>query len=138
MDAGHTVILEWEQLRGFESQVGRLASDLDDNNNALQAADVIAWSYHRKKESTLDGEFIPLLDIFSEGKRVSDPTTLSLWYRESSGFKIGCSPFPHLQFDIDLDGVTMFANTVNKWIAENGDMPSSLVDVIQSPTKGTL
>lgn len=141
MDAGHTVVLEWEKLRGIESQVGPLASDLDDNNNALQAADVIAWSYHRMKESSLTDEFVPLLDIFKvEGKRVMDPTTLSRWYREYSVSGIGHSPFPHMLFDVPSDGVKMFSQLINKWIALKGDMPSSLVDVMHSPApmKGVL
>ncbi len=47
MQAAHTVILYLEKARG-EKHTGAMASDIDDNNNALQAADVIAWSYHRQ------------------------------------------------------------------------------------------
>jgi hypothetical protein len=117
MSAAHTVVLEWEKYRGIESRVGPLAADLDDNVIALQAADVIAWSYHREKESTLEDEFLPLLDIFKDE------------------MKVGGSNFPHLSLDMPFEGVKLFAEAVNSWIADNGDMPSSLVEVALFPPR---
>jgi uncharacterized protein DUF3800 len=120
MNAAHTVVLEWEKYKAIESRVGPLAADLDDNMTALQAADVIAWSYHRKKESTLEDEFLPLLDIFND-----------------RDMKAGGPKFPHLPFDIPIEGIKLFTDGVNAWIAKNGDMPGSLVELaLSAPRQG--
>jgi hypothetical protein len=51
IDAAHTVVLELESHAEKTSRyIGSLTFDLDNNNNALQAADVIAWAYRRRKE----------------------------------------------------------------------------------------
>lgn len=117
IDAAHSVVLEWEKFKGIESRVGPLAADLDDNLTALQAADVVAWSYHRKKESTLEDEFLPLLDIFKDE------------------MKVGGSTFPHLPFDIPFEGVKMFADGINAWVAENGEMPYSFEEIALFPPR---
>ncbi len=117
MNAAHTVVLQWEKHKALESRVGSLTADLDDNVTALQAADIVAWSYHRKKESTLEGEFIPLLDIFKDE------------------MKVGGAKYPHLPLDISFEGLKLFADGINAWIAENGDMPKSFAETALYPPR---
>jgi hypothetical protein len=62
----HAIEQAWEkQHRGY-IRTGALAFDSDDNATALQAADMIAWSYQRKLAKKLTGEFFPLTEIFKE------------------------------------------------------------------------
>ena len=122
IDAAHTVVLTWERnAKETDRYTGALAFDLDDNNNALQAADVIAWISRRKTELLSFGdEFLPLLQIFQ-------PLPI---------FSIGLSPgldykgFAHIPIDYDPATVKAFANVVNTWIAENGDRPSSFTEMM--------
>jgi hypothetical protein len=117
IDAAHTVVLGWEKHADEDSRyTGVLAFDLDDNNNALQAADVIAWTYHRKKELLgFGGEFAPLLQIFHPLPSFSD----GLEY-------VGIA---HIPLDYDSQTAKGLADIVNTWIAENGTMPASFVDL---------
>jgi len=115
MDAAHTVLLGWEKMRGLtHSNIGPLTQDLDDNNNALQAADVIAWMYHRTLESPdFAAELAPLLDILKEFQ-----TTPA-----------GKKAFPHIKLEVPKDGIEVFSNGINAWIGENGEIPSSLTEM---------
>jgi hypothetical protein len=110
LQAAHTVVLHMEKHRG-ERFTGVMAADLDDNNNALQAADVVAWSYHRQLESGgLYEEFEPLLSIFKESQLPPRPD--------------GGIARTHLKHDIPIDGIDVFASLINKWISENGEVPT--------------
>lgn len=106
LEAAHTSMLEVERMRG-ESITGAMAGDLDDNNYALQAADVVAWTYHRKLESEEFGiDFVPLLDVLAER-----------WVRTK-----GTST--HFPLDIFPENVKAFASLVKSWIKSEGRLPS--------------
>jgi Protein of unknown function (DUF3800) len=108
LEAAHTAILQLEKSR-CEKYTGAISTDLDDKNNALQAADVVAWAYHRQLESSEFGsEFGPLLNIFNE-------------YQLSP---FGKKVRPHVIFEVPRDGITIFANLINNWISRNGDTPT--------------
>ena len=105
LEGAHSVMLRVEKENG-EKFTGAMASDLDDNNNALQAADVIAWTYHRSLESEVGEEFRPLLKIFLE--KQPPPRNKR----------------PHLALAIPPEGVTIFANYIKSWIERTGQIPS--------------
>jgi hypothetical protein len=107
LQGAHAIALRLEQ-REQESFTGAMASDRDDRNYALQAADVIAWTYHRKLESQNFGqEFEPLLPIVEYQLKIS-PTKTKL----------------HLSLDVPLSGVEYFAFLVNRWLTNQGPLPS--------------
>jgi hypothetical protein len=119
MNAAHTVLLGWEKKRGVkQSRIGPLTQDTDENNNALQGSDAIAWIYHRILESPdhespdLAAEFAPLLDVL----------------REQITFQSGRKAH-HLKLEVPRDGIEVFANGINSWIGEKGELPSSLADM---------
>jgi len=107
INGAHTVILHIEK-RENESFTGAIAFDFDDNNFALQAADVVAWTYHRKRESAEFGsEFEPLLPIVEYQLKTS-PTKTKL----------------HLSLDVPLEGVELFGSLVNRWLTNEGPLPT--------------
>ena len=107
LNGAHTVIVHIEKREG-ESFTGAIAADLDDNNYALQAADVVAWAYHRKLEAAEFGsEFEPLLPIVEYQLKIS-PTKTKL----------------HLSLDVPLEGVELFASLVNRWLTNEGPIPT--------------
>jgi hypothetical protein len=107
LNGAHTVIAHIEKREG-EAFTGPIASDLDDNNFALQAADVVAWTYHRKLESPEFGsEFEPLLPIVDYQLKTT-PTKIKL----------------HLSLDVPLSGIELFAGLVNRWLTNQGPLPT--------------
>jgi hypothetical protein len=107
LNGAHTVIVHIEKREG-EAFTGSITSDFDDNNFALQAADVVAWTYHRKLESPEFGnEFEPLLPIVEYQFKIS-PTKTKL----------------HLSLDVPLSGVELFASLVNRWLTYEGPLPT--------------
>src|SRR5438309_5960466 len=63
LDSAHSVISEWERRHG-NSNAGAIAFDFDHRVSALQAADAIAWTLHRQRESEQFGnDFLPLLAL---------------------------------------------------------------------------
>jgi len=110
LEAAHKVMLQLEKAQG-ERFTGPMATDIDDNNNALQAADVIAWSYHRRLESRkLEGDFLPLQSIFQKSQIIGLPDSA-----------VNC---PHIEFFCPKDGIAIWARLINNWINEKGDMPT--------------
>jgi hypothetical protein len=80
---------------------------------ALQAADVIVWSSHRRLSDGLNDEFAPLSGIFEPHidihKKVMDR---------------------HIERVIPREGIEIFANQMNKFINENGRLPDALSDTL--------
>lgn len=110
LEAAHTVVLHLEKSRG-ERFTGAMAADLDDNNNALQAADAVAWSYHRQLESGgLDAEYEPLRAIFKESQLPPRPD--------------GGVLRPHITINIPKSGIGIFATLINNWISKHGEIPT--------------
>lgn len=108
LQAAHTAILHVEKSRG-ETYTGAMAADLDDHNNALQAADVVAWSYHRQLDSgKLTHEFTPLRSIFKESQASGLPDTVR----------------PHLKLRVPHRGIEIWARMINRWIANDGNTPT--------------
>lgn len=71
IDLGHRLICLRERGLGLKTYTGSLTFADDENISALQAADVIAWSYRRNlSENGLSDEFEPLRGIFE--KRFSE------------------------------------------------------------------
>jgi hypothetical protein len=84
-----------------------MAADLDDHVYALQAADVIAWTHHRKLESPAFGsDFEPL-------RRLID------WKTEFEG-----KTKLHIPMDIPIEGVEVFAKGVHAFIETVGGLPT--------------
>ena len=103
---------------------GAIAFDTDDNNVAIQAADVIAWASRRNEEpGGLSGEFDPLRGIF-EDQYTPD----------------GRPTRPHFGMVVGREWVERFAADVNRWIDNNGEMPSCISELASAPrkTKGPL
>jgi uncharacterized protein DUF3800 len=110
MSAAHTLMLHVEHRRG-EKHTGAMAGDTDDNNLALQAADVIAWSYHRQLESgELGEEFFPLMDIFKESQVPARP--------DGAVYK------PHINFPVPEAAIIIFAALINQWLTATGTVPT--------------
>jgi hypothetical protein len=112
LQGAHTVMLHLEkQQDGGRRFTGAMAADIDDNNFALQAADVVAWSYHRRLESPEFGdEFSPLLSIFKDSQIPKRPD--------------GAVLRPHVEHEIPTEGVLIFAALINQWLASTGEVPS--------------
>jgi Protein of unknown function (DUF3800) len=107
LQGAHTALLILEKNQN-EFSTGAMASDLDDHNFALQAADVIAWTYHRTLESQdVGAEFQPLLAVLERQVKIS-PTKSKV----------------HLSMSVPSSAVTSFADLVKGWIASEGRMPS--------------
>jgi hypothetical protein len=105
LEGAHGIMLKIEKDSG-ERFTGPMTSDLDDNNNALQAADVVAWAYHRTIESCEFGEeFKPLVAIFAahQGPRKKRP---------------------HIAIPVPVDGIALFAGLIDKWIRLKGRIPT--------------
>ena len=107
LQGAHAIALRVEE-REQESFTGAMTTDRDDRNYALQAADVIAWTHHRKLESaTVGQEFEPLLPIVEQQARI-EPDRTKL----------------HLSLDIPPSGVELFAALVNRWLKNEGKLPT--------------
>jgi Protein of unknown function (DUF3800) len=107
LDAAHSIISEWERRKGY-SNVGAIAFDFDHRVSALQAADAIAWTLHRQRESEEFGkDFLPLLGLF---EKQYGPT--------------GKSVRPHHSMVVPKDEMSAFANTVKNWIDSTGKLPT--------------
>jgi hypothetical protein len=105
LEGAHAVMLKIEK-ESNEKFTGPMTSDLDDKNNALQAADVIAWTYHRSHESAEMGEdFTALLNIFQPHQGPSKKR-------------------PHIALGIPVEGGEGFANFIKNWIVSKGEIPS--------------
>jgi hypothetical protein len=106
--AAHDKVVEIERSRD-EHFTGAMASDTDDNVIALQAADVIAWTYHRKNVSRSFGEdFKPLLKTIAE-------------YQLSPA---GKRTQPHLSLSVRAYALEALAVPINNWIRGNGKIPT--------------
>ena len=106
LNGAHTTILRTEEKQGW-SFTGPMTADLDDNNYALQAADVVAWTHHRKLESEDFGaEFQPLARLIEQKVPLRDRIKL------------------HLGLEIPLKGVEFFAERVNLFIGTMGKLPT--------------
>jgi hypothetical protein len=117
----HTAMLHIEK-RKKESFTGPMTADLDDNNYALQAADVIAWAYHRKLESMYFGEdFAPLLLLLEEQLSLA-PNRIKL----------------HFPVNVPVAGVEFFANLLNSWIEKEGRLPKWKEIMGSARTAGTV
>jgi hypothetical protein len=109
----HKVIVRFEQaLRTFR-HTGALATDTDDRVPTLQAADAISWASRR---IVLDG-------ALPEG---FEPLTAVL--------RADIKP-PHQTIRIRREGLKMFAEPINNWIAKKGKMPE-LTDILSREFRG--
>ena len=108
LNGAHSLIIEWEKHMGRISKTGAIAFDYDDRVSALQAADVVAWTFHRKQELLEFGdEFSPLLKLFEDHVTPLRKDTP-----------------PHVALPIPKEGVQMFADSINSWIHNYKEMPS--------------
>jgi hypothetical protein len=120
LNGAHSLILEWEKHLGRDSKTGAIAFDYDERVSALQAADAIAWAYHRKQESLDFGdEFSPLLKLFEDHVTPLRKDTP-----------------PHIAFPMPKEGVQMFADSINSWVHNYEEMPSflSLIKIANEET----
>ena len=101
--------LEIEKVKfGEFRHTGALAQDSDDRVPPLQAADVIAWASRKTElEGALPQGFEPLAGVL----------------RESGGFPL------HVTIPIDVSGVKMMADPINKWTVKYGKLPT-LADIL--------
>jgi hypothetical protein len=107
LNGAHTAILHAEKKLGWNF-TGAMAADLDDHLCALQAADVIAWTHHRKLESQDFGDdFQPLLKLLDWKVSNSTGTT-----------KL------HIPMEVPVAGVEVFAKGVHSFIEAVGGLPS--------------
>jgi hypothetical protein len=121
LEGAHTAMLHIEKGQN-ESFTGPMTADLDDNNYALQAADVIAWTYHRKLESEDFGEdFSPLLLLLEEQLRLA-PDRIKL----------------HFPVRVPPEGVEFFANLLNSWIESEGRLPKWREIMESARSAGTI
>lgn len=119
MTAAHAVQTEIERAKG-QDFTGAMASDTDDRVYALQAADAIAWAYHRELVSPDYGEeFEPLRNVF---------TTIEV------GFPSHVEKHVHVKFCCPKDGIAIFANLINGWIEEHGEIPTWEQLIAADPT----
>jgi hypothetical protein len=111
MDAAHTLMLCVEKNRDEGKFTGPITGDTDDNNFALQAADVIAWSYHRQIESNgLSEEFAPLMAIFKASQIAVRP--------DGAVYK------PHISFPVPEKAILIFATLIGQWVNATGKVPT--------------
>jgi len=120
MTAAHAVQIELEKAKG-QDFTGAMASDTDDRIYALQAADAVAWTYHRELMSpeSFGEEFEPLKNIFV-------PTEV--------GFPIRTERHVHAKFCCPKDGIAIFANMINSWIEKHGEIPTWEQLIAADPT----
>src|SRR5271155_5818064 len=110
LQGAHSVMLHLEKEQN-QRLTGVMAADLDDNNFALQAADVVAWSYHRRLESgVLEDPFSPLLAIFRESQ---------IPPRQDGG-----ALRPHVEYQVPEGSILVFAALINQWLANTGETPT--------------
>jgi hypothetical protein len=113
MTAAHAIQIRLEQAKG-QDFTGAMAADTDDRIYALQAADAIAWTYHREltasdDEGRLGEEFEPLRQMFVKTS-VSYPTKMELHV--------------HIKFCCPKEGIEIFARMINGYIAQHGVIPT--------------
>jgi len=120
MTAAHAVEIQLEQSRG-EDLTGAMASDSDDRVYALQAADAIAWTYHRELVSpdSFGEEFEPLKNIFIKTE-VGYPTRVE-WH-------------VHIKLHIAKEGIAIFARMINDYIKNHGAIPTWKDLIAADPT----
>jgi|SRR3954469_5166034 hypothetical protein len=100
LNGAHSAIIAWEQKGSRQSHTGPIVLDYDHRVNALQAADVVAWSYHRDLEASEFGdEFMPLKEKLLAHDR-------------------------HSSIPIPKEGIKLFADAINSWLGEGGEMPT--------------
>jgi hypothetical protein len=110
MTAAHAVEIRLEQSRG-EDFTGAMAADSDDRIYALQAADAVAWAYHRELTSpeVFGEEFEPLRSIFVKTE-VGYPSSVE-WH-------------VHVKLCVAKDGIAIFARMINDYIEKHGAIPT--------------
>lgn len=113
LNQAHKLIVDFERALGDGRHTGSLAVDADDHVPPLQAADVIAWASRKMQlQGALPEGFEPLADVLREnGER------------------------PHRTIPIPLEGIRMFSEPVNSWIARHGTMPT-LRDIMTRTVDG--
>ena len=119
--AGHKLIIEWQGRYRHSTHTGAMATDSDDNVNALQGSDMIAWTVNRRSTTGLTGEFGVLQDLF-----------MPLPYYSSDGNPVGKSMKFHTHLEIPPDGIQMLADGINLWL-DSGIMPQSLAEMGTPP-----
>jgi hypothetical protein len=120
LNEAHKLVLEWEMVTKLSSHTGPMTFDNDDNNNALQAADVIAWVARRRRDAalTLGGEFTPLQKLFDHQIDIN---------------KIRVRP--HIEIIMPREGIEKFAKGMTAWIVKYGRMPVNLVESFGPPKR---
>jgi len=120
LQGAHTLLLHVE--KGWNRTfTGAIASDIDDHNSALQAADVIAWTHHRTVDSQEFGDdFRPLLPLMEQLVRVSP---------EKNTF--------HCKVDLPEEGLKLWSGLMNSWIKNEGALPS-WPEILKSPNSKNL
>lgn len=110
LQGAHTVMLHLEKQQN-QRLTGAMAADLDDHNYALQAADAVAWSYHRLLETgVVEDEFSPLLEMFKDSQLPARPD--------------GGVLRPHIKYEVPQQGILIFATLINQWLADTGEVPT--------------
>jgi hypothetical protein len=122
LDAHHW-LAEWEVRSKISEHphVGSATFALAQQASALQAADVIVWSSHRRLSDGLTDEFIPLNGIFAPHIDVHNK-----------------SMDRHIERIIPREGILTFANQMNKFINQNGRRPSALSETLGMNMKAKL
>jgi len=119
----HDWLAEWES-RSTVSQrphVGSIAFDADEHVTALQAADAIVWSSHRRLGDGLTDEFGPLNKLFEPHVDIHKRVLKR-----------------HIERIIPRDGIATFASQMNKFIHDNGRLPSALSETLGMDMKKKL
>jgi hypothetical protein len=104
LNGAHTTILYAEKQQGWDF-TGAMVGGLDDRVYALQAADVIAWTHHRKLEAEYFGDdFAPLTCLIQQVTKIADRRKL------------------HIPIEVPLEGVEFFAERLNHFIESEGKL----------------
>jgi len=111
---GHALWSFMERQNGI-SFTGTLTFDNDDNESALQAADLIAWAVQRRSGEGLANEFSPLLKLFRER-----------YTRD------GVPKSPHFAYTFRPD---MMALLKQESDAARGTTPEQLMELLKAATK---
>ena len=107
----HALAIEWEKSKQRRSNIGAIAFDDDENVSALQGADVIGWTSHRKLEGPVfESEFLPLLALFER-------------------------PKTHYSIYVRGEDIKIFADGINGFIANTGWLPPSMTDFVTLATQ---
>jgi len=113
LNQAHKLIVDFEKALGGFGHTGTLTTDSDDDVPPLQAADVISWASRKiELNGALPEGFEPLSEVLREdGER------------------------PHTTVPMPPEGIRMFSDPVNKWIAKYGTMPT-LKDILVRRVNG--